>query len=118
MQEMNVNYAPEEASPQAQVIEKDTRSNFKDIVLIDQPITADAAIALLANYHNVDRQSIIQIFFGLHKNSLDDISQVVFRDSISGGQECINIQVYKDGEAALGGQLVNPLTGNPMARVG
>jgi hypothetical protein len=103
-----------------QIPENETEKKlFKDIVPIDKPMSVEEAIDLLANYHHANKESIIRVFFALHKSSLEEISQVAFRNSISGGQECINIQVYdKEGKANPGGQLINPITGYTMMRVG
>ena len=87
--------------------------SFKDVIPLNQPMSAEAAIELLANFHNASQESAIRTFLNLKR---DFEGTVNFKESVNGGLPCIVMEgLGTDGKWSWN-HLIDPYTGQPQTR--
>ena len=89
--------------------EKKVRPKFESVVPLKQPMPADQAVNLLADYHGVDREIVLDNFVNLKHNLQDTVD---FIESSNGGTRCILMRGKSWNHP------IDPTFGKPMSRVG
>ncbi len=94
---------------------KETRSHFKDSVVLGEKFKPEQAIEVLATFHGAPPENVLKAFTNLRGFTEGTIS---FVESVNNGNPCISMRGERPDGSFAWSHLIDMYTGQPMVRCG